>query len=155
MRVKNLPPGFVYPLGKRKMRSVATRLGADIRRVDYAGISFGETHYTSWSHLQSGDVLSTNLGFVEARVVGSSWAFYVELLGLRNSTIADRGDKIKDVVLEDISRFIKAQVKIRPSEVEKPCQLSLHVRIVGGVVSTKSKLRRTRLFVTGSWWLEP
>jgi hypothetical protein len=136
------------------MRSVARRLDADIRRIDYAGIAHSETHYTSWSHLENGDVLSADLGFIEARVVGSSWAFYVRLFGLRSSTIADKRDKIVDIVSNDTSRFIKAQVKVQPFEVEKPCQLSLDVSIVNGIVSTKSKLRRTYLFNTGSWWLE-
>jgi hypothetical protein len=79
---KKLPPHWVYVPSRREVRTLLLRLAADVRQVEFDGTGSGPS------------TVGLLLGYLERRVVGGSWCFYLRLWGVPKSVVEVQRDDL-------------------------------------------------------------
>ena len=92
--LEKLPPHWLFVPSKRQVRELLAGLGADVRLVELYGTGYG----------RSADRVS--LGFVESRVVGGGWYFYLHLWGVREAVAGPVREELAAAALAEIRRYV-------------------------------------------------
>jgi hypothetical protein len=141
--IEKLPPHWLFVPSKRQVREVLAELAADVRLVEFYGTGYG----------RSPDRLS--LGFVESRVVGGRWCFYLHLWGVREAVAGPVRNELAAAALAEIGRYIRGCAGQPPADIVKPAQLYLSFRVEAGEVCPEcrvSPVGKTSSFPTRAWW---
>jgi hypothetical protein len=142
--MEKLPPQWVFVPSKRQVKALLAETGADVQRVECYGTSSGRLP------------ARLALGFVESRVVGSGWCFYVRLWGVREAAVESCKNELAQAALAVMERYLRGRISQPPTEVIKPSQLSLSFRLSPeGVVSTcRVKAADRRAFPVPAYWMD-
>jgi hypothetical protein len=97
------------------------------------------------------------LGYLERRVVGGAWCFYLRLWGVPESAVTEHRVALASAALEVIEESVAECLASPPAAVARPTQLLLRFAVgADGVVSRCSLKPVDRYsFSVGSWWESP
>jgi hypothetical protein len=137
-----LPPHWLFLPTRRQVKAMLSELGADVRLVEFHGTGYG----------RQPDRVS--LGFVEARVIDSGWAFYLRLWGLREPPAEGVSESLATAALAEIGRYIRECVRQKPPDIVKPAQFRLSFRIISDEITSECKARKVDRYSypTREWW---
>src|SRR5438105_563222 len=114
---EKLPAHWLFVPSKRQVRELLAELGTDVRLVELYGTGYS----------RAPDRLS--LGFVESRVVEGRWCFYLRLWGVKEAVAGPVREKATAVALAEIRRYVRECTSQPPTDVSKPAQLLLALRL--------------------------
>ena len=143
---KKLPPHWVYVPSPREVRELLDELAADARRVEFDGTGSGPSRF---GHLL--------LGYLEHRVVGGAWCFYLRLWGVHESIVGDRRDELSRATIRAVRRSVAECLAIPATDVIKPTQLLLWSHAGSDDVASECKAKPVDRysFSAGAWWASP
>jgi hypothetical protein len=97
------------------------------------------------------------LGYLERRVVGGAWCFYLRLWGVHESIVGDRRDELGRAAISAVRRSVAECLAIRATDVIKPTQLLLWSRAGSGDLALECKVEPVDRysFSAGAWWTSP
>ncbi len=141
--LEKLPLHWTFVPSKRQIKALLAELGADVRLVEFYGTGFG----------RSNDRLS--LGFVESRVVGGKWCFYLRVEGVRESAARSVMEELTATAVAEIGQYIRTRASQLPDQTVKPAQLRLSFRVEPGRVHAECRELPVgrRSFPTPVWWV--
>jgi hypothetical protein len=139
---KRLPPHWLFVPTKRQLREFLAGLGADVRLVELQGTS--ARGVADW----------LTLGFVEARVVGGEWCFYLRLWGVRESVVGGQLGDLTQAALAAIDGYIRGCVRQPPATTIKPAQMLLAFRLGAEGIASRCRIKSAgrHPFPTPVWW---
>src|SRR4051794_41417458 len=113
----------MYVPSWRDVRDLVRRSPGDVRQVEFNGTGSGPCS------------VGLLLGYLERRVAGGAWCFYLRLWGAPESAVGDHRDELAAAALQAIEEAVTECLASPPAEVIKPTQLLLRF-VVGadGVV---------------------
>jgi hypothetical protein len=114
---KNLPKGFEYPLTKREIRELVKRVDVHFQSVEFSGISMSES-WASWC-------TNFHVGILKAHRTENTWAFSLEMNGLRSERYSNHREEIALSLANQIENWVGAKLRLPPTAPEKPTQLFL------------------------------
>ncbi len=94
------------------------------------------------------------IGFLESRVVGGRWCFYLRLWGVREALVGHLRDELSVLAADEIEQYIGSCLRQPPSEDVKPSQFHLVFRVEDGRVRARcyQKDLERNSYSTGEWW---
>jgi hypothetical protein len=141
---KRLPPHWVYVPSWREVRELLRALPADVR-VEFGGTGSGPTR------------VGLLLGYLERRVAGGGWRFYLRLWGVPVSAAGGHRDELAGAAAEAVRQSV-AECLARPAaDVVKPTQLLLRFEVAadGVVPGCRVEPVDKYSFSAGRWWEGP
>jgi hypothetical protein len=94
------------------------------------------------------------LGYLERRVAGGAWCFYLRLWEVPESAVGDHRDTLASAALEAIEGSVAKCLAAPPASVAKPTQLLLRFAVEVDRVVPKCSVKPVDRysFSAGSWW---
>jgi hypothetical protein len=144
-RGKKLPPHWLYIPSRREVRELLRRSSGDFRRAEFDGTGSGPSS------------VGLLLGYLERRVAGGAWCFYLRLWGVPESAVGGHRDELASATLGAIEQSVTECLASPPAEVAKPTQLLLRFAVgADGIVPLCSVKPVDRYsFSAGNWWESP
>ncbi|HEY1191656.1 MAG TPA: hypothetical protein VGE74_28745 [Gemmata sp.] len=142
---KKLPPGWVYVPSRRAVRDSVRRSSADFWRVEFAGTGRGPSD------------AGLLLGYLERRVAGGMWCFYLCLWGAPESVVAGHREELASSALVAIEASVAACLASPPAGVVEPTQLLLRFALEADRAVPGCEVRPVDRysFSAGRWWESP
>lgn len=142
---KKLPPHWAYVPSWRQLRELMRRSPGDFRRVELDGTGSGPSP------------AGLLLGYLERRVAGGAWCFYLRLWGAPESAVGSHRADLASAAIWAIEQSVSDCLASPPSEVARPTQLLLRFAVgEGGVVPRCDVKPVDRYsFSAGRWWERP
>jgi hypothetical protein len=142
---KKLPPHWVYVPSRRQVRDPLCSIGADVRRVEFGGTGSGH-----------GSV-GVLLGYVERRVAGGAWTFYLRLWGVPETDLSGRAAELAQAALAAIGASVAECAASPAAETIKPTQVLLRFEIGEAGVTSRVSVEPLGQFSfsSGTWWADP
>lgn len=142
---KKLPPHWLYVPSRREVRDLVRRSPGDFRHVEFAGTGNGPSS------------VGLLLGYLERRVAGGAWCFYLRLSGVPEAAVGDHRAELASAVLAAIEGSVAECLASPPAEVTKPTQLLLWFAVKADGVVPKCNVKRVDRysFSAGNWWESP
>ncbi len=107
---KKLPPHWLYVPSRREIRELVRQSPGDFRWVEFDGPGRGPSP------------VGLLLGYLERRVAGGAWGFYLRLWGVPESAINDHRDALASATLEVIEGCVTECLASPPATAAKPMQ---------------------------------
>ena len=142
---KKLPPNWVYVPSRKEIRDLLSGLPADLRCVEFDGTGGCPSP------------VGLRLGYLEHRVVGDAWCFYLRLWGVPQSAVEGRRAELAQAALYAVGQSVAKCLAVPAAAVVKPTQLHLLFQVGPDGVIPKCHVDPVGKysFSSGCWWASP